>query len=500
MSIIARTDSELLSFNVGNYLADLLPMRWTTKRCHMKEAAVRVQNENQIIPAEDMVSSLLNCQFLGDNVNQATKSFAASLLSAGKSALYAFAANAEHDWNKLLLLTTKEAVKQVGHLKPHKEHYLIFDDTVLEHAGAESMELATYTFNHNTHNSVKGYTCLQGGWSDGISFFPFSATMIASDEKEGHKACAKAKSKKFDHRRHGGVTRRDADTQKPELVKKLIKRAQRAGLDASYVLMDSWFNYKPLLTHIVEQGLNVIGMLKNDKRGYYRLDKFNRALCQKTLNDLFKSFKHKRKKAKGIAGCETVVACTGDEKFEEGLKLKIVYLHSYHDPKKILVLASTDLSLTPEEIVQKYSVRWGCETEFFNMKEFLGLGYETRSTDFDNQNAFANIACIRATLIELRRRLTNDIRAVGEIARDVKETMRVMPLSEAISILLKMLSDLPEKLDKAGCIVKGKLDTVKRILRLLITSWYQSMIDYVKDIIDLSPKSRQYHGKRRQKA
>lgn len=500
MSIIASTGANFLSFNVGDYIADLLPMRWTCIRCHMKEAPVRIQNERQIVPAADMVSSLLNSQFLGDNINQATNSFASSLLAAGKSALYAFAAKSEHDWNKLLMLTTKAAYNKVGHLKPHKEHYLIFDDTVLEHTAATSMELATYTFNHNTHNSVKGYTCLQGGWSDGVSFFPFSATMIASDEKEGRKACEKAKSKVLDHRRHGGVIRHDAETQKPELVKKLIKRAQRNGIDASYVLMDSWFNYKPLMTFIVEQGLNAIGMLKLDKRTYHRIDRLGRSLGQKTLNRLFETFKHKRKNAHGIAGSEIVVACTGDETIEDGLKLKIVYLHSYHDPNKILVLASTDLSLKPEEIVQKYSVRWGTETSYYNQKEFLGLGYETCSTDFDNQNAFANICCIRAVLIELHRRMTNDIRAIGEIARNAKETMRVMPLSEAVAILLKMLSELPEKLNKAGCIAPGKLDTVKRILRLLITSWYQSMVEYVQDIIDLSPKSKQYHGKRRQKA
>ncbi len=500
MSIIAPTSADFLSFNVGESLADLVPMRWTCRRCHMKEAPVRVQNESQVIPAEDMVISLVNSQFLGDNLNQATQSIARSLLAAGKSALYAFASNPEHDWDKLLMLTNKAAINQIKDLKPHEEHYLIFDDTVLEHASATSMELATYTFNHNTHKSVKGYTCLQGGWSDGVSFFPFSAVMIASEEKKGHKACEKAKSKKFDHRCHGGVIRREAETEKPELVKKIIKRAKRAGLDAKYVLMDSWFNYKPLMTFIVEQDMHVIGMLKNDLRSYHRLDRQGRSLGQKTLSRLYKSYKHKRKKAHGIAGCEVVVACTGNDKFEEGLKLKIVYLHSYHDPEKILVLATTDLSLTPEEIVQKYSCRWGTETSYFNQKQFLGLGYETHSTDFDNQNAFANICCIRAVLIELHRRLTNDIRAIGEIARDAKETMRVMPLSEAISILLKMLSELPDKLYKAGCIVEGKLDTVRRILRLLITSWYQSMIDYVQDIIDLSPKSKQFHGKRRQKA
>lgn len=501
MTIINASNSNLLSFNVGDSLCQLLSMDWITKRCHMKEAPVRIQNKSQIIPAKDMVASLLNAQFLGDNLNQAAGSFAASLLAAGKSALYAFAANPEHDWNKLLMLAGKAAIKKIENLKPHKEHYLVFDDTVLEHAGAKKMELGSYIFDHNAHTSVKGYACLQCGWSDGISYFPLKATMIASNEKEGKKACKDAKNKKFDHRLHGAFTRRDARTEKPELVKATIKQVQKEGIDVSYVLMDSWFNYEPLLKFIVNQGLNAIGMLKIDKRYYHRLDRTGKSVGQMQLSYLFESFKHKRRKDQGIAGSEIVVACTGDEKLKDGIKLKIVYLHSYHDPKKILVLASTDLSLTPEQIVEKYSRRWGCETSFYNQKEFLGLGYETCSTDFDNQNAFANICCLRAVLIELHRRLTKDIRAMGEIARNAKETMRLMPLSEAISILLKMLSEaLPEKLNKAGCIVEGKLDTVKRIIRQLINSWYRDMIDFVKDIIDLCPKTKQFHSKRKKKA
>lgn len=33
-------------------------------------------------------------------------------------------------------------------------------------------------------------------------------------------------------------------------------------LEASYVLMDSWFTQQPLIKEITEQGLDVIGMVK----------------------------------------------------------------------------------------------------------------------------------------------------------------------------------------------------------------------------------------------
>lgn len=48
----------------------------------------------------------------------------------------------------------------------------------------------------------------------------------------------------------------------------MIKRALASGIDASYVLMDSWFTFPPLIKAIVEQGLDVIGMVKETKQRY----------------------------------------------------------------------------------------------------------------------------------------------------------------------------------------------------------------------------------------
>ncbi|MGJ8538239.1 IS4 family transposase, partial [Heyndrickxia faecalis] len=42
-----------------------------------------------------------------------------------------------------------------------------------------------------------------------------------------------------------------------------------SGIDASYVLMDSWFTQQPLIKEITEQGLDVIGMVKKLKQRYF---------------------------------------------------------------------------------------------------------------------------------------------------------------------------------------------------------------------------------------
>lgn len=166
--------------------------------------------------------------------------------------------------------------------------------------------------------------------------------------------------------------------------------------------MDSWFTYEVLLKWLKKQrSIDIIGMLKMDRRKYHRKDRLCRSVCCAPLDELWRSFKHKRiKDNSSIAGCEIVRACTGKEKFENGIDLKIVYLRSYSVPNKILVLSSTDLKLSPEKIVRMYACRWMIETGFFNQKEFFGLGKETRSVDFDNQNAFMCLSALRATILE----------------------------------------------------------------------------------------------------
>jgi len=48
----------------------------------------------------------------------------------------------------------------------------------------------------------------------------------------------------------------------------MVERALEAGVDVSYVLMDNWFTYGPLLKDIVARGLHAIGMVKATSQRY----------------------------------------------------------------------------------------------------------------------------------------------------------------------------------------------------------------------------------------
>lgn len=75
-------------------------------------------------------------------------------------------------------------------------------------------------------------------WSDGSSLLPLDFALLSSSKKKYRYQEA---SKKCDKRTCGGKRRQEAVTKATDLVTPMIERALRAGINAKYVLMDSWF-------------------------------------------------------------------------------------------------------------------------------------------------------------------------------------------------------------------------------------------------------------------
>lgn len=72
----------------------------------------------------------------------------------------------------------------------------------------------------------------------------------------------------IDKRISGYKRRMNALQTAPEQIPHMIRRALSNGIDANYVLMDSWFTLPPLVQAVTEQGLDVIGMVKEAKQCY----------------------------------------------------------------------------------------------------------------------------------------------------------------------------------------------------------------------------------------
>lgn len=139
----------------------------------------------------------------------------------------------------------------------------------------------------------------------------------------------------------------------------MLERAVAAGMDAQYVLMDSWFTQPPLIHDIVEGGLDVIGMVKATNQRYLVGDKLV------SLKQLYRYAQPVQGKKDILRSIQTVM--------KNGVPVNIVFVQNRNKKSEWLSILSTDCTLSEQEIVRIYGMRWNIEVFFKTAKSLLGV-------------------------------------------------------------------------------------------------------------------------------
>ena len=270
--------------------------------------------------------------------------------------------------------------------------------------------------------TVKGFNLLTLGWTDGYSFIPVGFNMMASAKASNRIAPANAS---IDKRSNGGKARKNAVLQKPEAAMKLIRNARNAGIKASYVLMDTWFTNEPFIANILAEGLDVIGMLKDNKQYYiyngkkYNLKQLGKLVSFSKPGDILYS----------------ICVKTG----KQNIPVKLVFVRNRNKRSEYIVLLSTNCTLSNEEIVRIYGNRWSIELFFCTSKSPLDLGSEFQGLSYDMTVSSTAIVFTRYVLIEWLRRKKNDEKTICELFYVCCDDIQDMELSTALKQLLEIL-------------------------------------------------------------
>ena len=186
--------------------------------------------------------------------------------AVSKNTYYRFLNDVSFNWKKFLLLLAAKVTAAFSSLtRPERVKVLILDDSVITRNRSKAVELLARVYDHVSHKYQKGFTMLTLGWSDGYSFVPVGFNMLSSAKQTNR---YQEISDKIDHRTNGYKARKESLLSKPEVAILLIQRALRAGIQADYVLMDTWFTTEPMLTQILACGIDSIGMVKQLKQRY----------------------------------------------------------------------------------------------------------------------------------------------------------------------------------------------------------------------------------------
>ena len=290
------------------------------------------------------------------------------------------------------------------------------------------------------------------GWSDGYSFIPTGFNMLSSANK-----CNRYNeiSDTIDRRSNGYRIRKESMMHKTDAAVLLVKNALNVGIKAQYVLMDTWFTTEPMISEILNLGLDTIGMVKQLKQRYtYNGKPYKQSKVKKFVN--FEG-------AGNIFGSLTVTTKTG-------IPVKIVFVRNRNKKSECLYVLSTDLSLSDAEIVRIYGNRWSIECFFKSSKSFLKLGTEFQSHNYGAMVSHTTIVFTRYIILEWIRRNQNDQKTYGELFFMFCDDIQDMELTNALQSLMALFVEHISNLSA----------DITSVIKCKVSEWITSQASFVQ--------------------
>ena len=407
------------------------------------------------ISAYEVFQFLLLLVFQGKNLfrflNSKHKEQAVS-----KNTYYRFLNESSYNWKKFLFLLAAKVTSAFDKLtRPERVKVFILDDSVLKRNRSKKVELLAKVYDHVEHKFQKGFSLLTLGWSDGYSFVPVGFQLLSSAKKSNR---YEEMTDTFHPRSNGYKMRKESLLSKPDAAISLIKKALEFGIRADYVLMDTWFTTEPMITSILAEGLDVIGMVKQLKQRYvykgksYTLPQLQKFICFDGARNIFGSL------------CVTT---------KNGIPVKLVFVRNRNKKSECLYLLSTDCSLSDSEIVRIYGNRWSIECFFKTSKSFLKLGSEFQSRSFDAIVSHTTIVFTRYIVLEWIRRNKNDQKTYGELFFMLCEDIQDMDLTHALQGLLSLFTD----------IVSNTSAEITELIKSKVSNWMQSQPLFIQGLL-----------------
>ena len=347
-------------------------------------------------------------------------------IACSKSTYHRFLGNEHYNWRRFITLLAAKVTMYFDTLTDRNRFKaLVLDDSVIERSRSKAVELLAFVFDHVIGKSVRGFNLLTLGWTDGFSFIPVAFNMLSSAKQEKR---FQGINPKIDKRTNGYKARISATMHKPDAAIAMIRDALAAGIPAEYILMDTWFTNEPFIKRILGCGLDVIGMLKNNRQMYH----FNGGLYN--LDSLAAYFA--RMNAAGdILG--SVVVKTK----REHIPVKLVFVRNRNNRSEYIIILSTDCFLSDAEIIRRYGYRWSIECCFKVSKSLLKLGKEFQPVNYDTTVSSTALVFTRFIILEWIRRKNSDSHSLGEIFFYCYDDVRDIELSDALNKLMSIIAD-----------------------------------------------------------
>ena len=395
---------------IDNLFADL----W--KQMGMNALLTRIGFQKRSgTPVNEVIFSIMLWVFLKENsVSMFARESLCTFSGSGKDALYNALNREDWNWRSLNLEIARKAVMRMG--KSTAAKAFVLDDSINIRHGKKMPGVSSH-FDHTSGKHVMGQQVLTLGLSRGEGFVPLDSELFISATK------AQPLNQPFLDGRSTAAKRYSIALKqtKPQMAKAMLSRALRAGIEATYLLADSWFGTKPMIRIAEDALLTPILRMKKNLMKYRLSEVKDGQVLHKDMNvaELFQS--QVRCKWDRISGLpyESKVLDVGlnlDDSTDKTTcwrKVRLLFVRGIVEGDKVqagkhdwAVFLTTDMGMKPQRILELYAMRWAIEVYFKEAKQHLGFLKE-QGTHYASYIASIHLTAIRFCMLSIGRSIHN---------------------------------------------------------------------------------------------
>ena len=333
------------------------------------------------------------------------------LTRTGKDALpfardtfYRFMDSCNTNWRKFTTLLASAIIRTTIFplTDENRVNVLIVDDSICHRARSKKVELLSRLYDHSKKEYSYGFRMLTLGWTDGNTFLPVNHVLLSTENKKNRMNEA---SVRIDPRSNGGKQRKLATLKATDVMLSLLREAKAAMIPADHVLFDTWFCSPSMLISVKKLGLDVIAMTKKSEKVHYR---YNGRMCD--VKSIYSGNRKRRGRSKYLLSVEAEAVKDG-----ESIPVRLVFVRNRNNRKNWLVLVTTDMNLSEQEIIRIYGKRWSIEVFFKMCKSYLHLEKGCRAISYDAMTAHVAVVFTRYMYLAVEQRESVDERSLGEL-------------------------------------------------------------------------------------
>ncbi len=415
MQIINHFSTENDSQNIISHFLSLIGLAKLTHRVNFKR--------HSLCSLKMIVAWLMTAHFERLSINRAhpdchfTPRTARNVLNDGRI-----------NWQKLVCLVAIQLIRTLTpFIDGRRRLALVLDDTLLARRWSQKTELLAKTYDHDKHEYVNGYRGLTLGWSDGNTFLPINFALMSTHQPANLIGCL---AQITDQRQIAGQRRAQAQRPMNQVALELIRQAQTLGVSAKYVLFDSWYSSPKMFWQLAQLQLFGVGMLKRSAKVYYRYRGRHYS-----IKGLYQRLAASKMNCRHHYLYSSVIQA---QYHGHQFPLKVVFVSKKGHRQDYLVLATTNLAMRPEEIIQLYGRRWQIETYFKAAKQYLALN-RSQIQSYDGQCGYIAVTMITYDLLAWQERLNTDDRTIGGLFYIMNQALPDIRFMDALVYLFHEL-------------------------------------------------------------